>query len=65
MTRLELAKKRRERDLARITEMLTACNCEYPLTKFRSGSGHGSKCPAHAIYQKHHEEDDALRSMID
>jgi hypothetical protein len=64
MSQLERAKKRRERDLQRITELLTSCTCEYPLRTFRNMSGHSEKCPSHAIHMKHREEDDALRSLI-
>lgn len=55
------AKRQRARLLARETEILTACACEYPIRTLRNGHGHGKTidgqpCPAIAVYERHREE---------
>jgi hypothetical protein len=61
---LERTKRRRERDLKRVTELLTVCTCAYPLQKVRSLSGHTSACPASEAFERHRQEDEELRDLI-
>jgi hypothetical protein len=61
VTTHERAKRQRERQLAQQTELLTACACEYPIKRFRNGSGHGTTidglpCPAIAVCDRLREE---------
>lgn len=58
----EGAKRQRARKLARETELLTACECEYPVHIFRNGHGHGTTvdghpCPAIAIHERLEERE--------
>ena len=57
----ERAKRQRERTLAQQTELLTACECEYPIRILRNGHGHGTTvdglpCPAIAVHERFREE---------
>lgn len=66
-TEKELARARRvrERKLARLTAIVQACTCAWPLVTYRNGSGHDSNCPAHALYAKFREEDVDARAELD
>lgn len=48
MTLRDEARLERERVIA----LLTACHCEYPITRYRNVSGHDGACPAHALWKQ-------------
>lgn len=51
---LAKAKKRRAEMVARIS----ACECEWPVRVNRNGSGHDRGCPAHVLWEQHHDGED-------
>lgn len=64
-SRYDLAKKARDKRLAYTTEMYAACECTYPLDTYRNRHGHGKTrdgkpCPAIAVWERHHEDEDEL-----
>lgn len=59
---LERAKRAREKGIARLTALYSACNCAWPLERLRNRSGHASECPANALHEKFREEDEDTRA---
>ncbi len=55
--RLAAAKFQREQRI----EALQACVCTWPLDVYRNGSGHASDCPAHVLWIKIRELEQATR----
>lgn len=49
-TTLANAKKMRDEEI----ELLAACTCEYPINRYRNGSGHAADCPTHALWSARH-----------
>lgn len=47
--------------LKRVTEVLTTCDCEYPVTVMRNGHGHSSGCAAVPLIERYREDLENLR----
>ena len=62
---LARAKRVRGNRLARLTALYQVCNCMWPIVRYRNGSGHDDKCPAHELHKKFREEDADARAELD
>jgi hypothetical protein len=56
--KLARAKRVREKGLARLTALYQACDCTWPIDRFRHRSGHASTCPAYKLHAQFCEEDE-------
>lgn len=64
----ELAKAAREKLLADTTELLNACECEYPIVRLRNMHCHGDTkdgepCPAIEIWRRQGQERDRTKAL--